>query len=258
MKRLFILIFLSLVVILLGFVSKDNSMQKEFKKCISLGKANDVKTEIVFPVGTSNLSSSSKHIAKGTYKFYKDKWKPNISYKENNQVGNLQIVASAQSEKNKYDDLDNSHWDVAISKDVRNDLSILFNAGESNIDLHDCNLKRFEFIMTAGDVNINLSNTSVPNMLFKAFAGNAVIDLSGDWKNDLNAILKGGLGEMTVKVPSNIGVKFNILGILGDVNAPNFKKQNTTYTNDLFGKTKQSLYFDITGGIGNVDIQIVD
>lgn len=239
-------------------MSDPDSTLKEFKKSIGLGNAKEIKTEISFAVGELNINSSSNQVTDGIYRFYIDKWKPEINYKEENTVGYLKIKANDERESRNYDNKDNSTWDISLNKNIRNDLTIKTIAGKGHIDLHDCNLKRFDFKMAAGEININLRNTSVPNLVFNAAVGSAVIDLSGRWNNDLNANLKGGVGELTLRLPSHTGIKLNIHGGLGETNAPGFKKQNSTYTNALFGKTDETIYIDFSGGIGNVNVQLVD
>ena len=257
MKQFYIVVGLYMIIVSCGFSNPDDPAQKETKKSIPAGKAKEIKTEIVFTAGTLNINSSTKMLCEGRYKFEKDEWKPDISYHEDNQKGFLEIKTTDERENKNYEDADECKWDLSINKDIKNDLNIHFFAGEANIDLEDCRLKKFDFSMFAGEVNINLVNTSVPDLSFQGFAGDAVIDLSGKWKNDLNADIKGGVGELSLKFPADIGIRLTITGLLGEVNAPDFNKQSGTYTNSLFGETKENLYVDITGGIGSVDIILV-
>jgi hypothetical protein len=258
MKTIYIFICLGLAIIPMGFMSGSQSPQKEIKKSIALGNAKELKTEISFTAGELNINSSTDHLADGTYRFYIDKWKPDITYREETQTGYLKIRTIDERKSRNYDNEDNCEWNISLNKKVLNDLTVKMIAGKGHIDLHDCNLKRFDFTMAAGEIDINLRNTSVPDLKFEAAVGSGVIDLSGKWNNDLNASMKGGVGELTLKLPSHTGIKLNIHGGLGETNAPGLKKQNGTYTNALFGKTKESLYIDFSGGIGNVNVQLVD
>ncbi len=229
-----------------------------FKRSVPLGKAKEVKTDIYFSVGEFNLSSSTDKLSEGTYKFYKNKWKPIISYEENNKTGYLNIKVPNKKIDQNNDSLDNCIWNIALNKNVRNHLKMECKAGFGNIDLSGSNLQELDFTMLAGEINVNLRNTSVPDVEFKAIAGNAVIDLSGRWKNDLHAEIKCGLGEITLKIPSKVGVKLNIQGIIGDVHTPELNENENIYTNALFGKTKETLYINFNGGIGGVKVEVVE
>lgn len=246
-----------LIIVFFGFVSFDFPFQ-EFRKNIESDKAKSMKTDITFIAGRLNISHTSNLLCEGVYKYHRDYWKPEISYNEDSQIGYLEIkVADDRKEKN-YNDSDNTEWNIALNKNIRNDLKVKMLAGIGNIDMQSCKMDGLEFEMLAGEVKINLKNTSVPNLEFKALTGEAEIDLSGKWENDLNAEIKGGVGELTIKLPSDIGIKLNITGGLGEVNAHGFIKHNRVYTNELYGKTKESLYLDISGGIGEVNIHMVD
>jgi len=258
MKKFYIFVCLSLAIVSMGFIRNPGSMSKELKKSIALGKVKEVKTELSFTAGELNINSSTNQLSEGTYRFNIDKWKPEITYTEENLTGYLKIKSANERDNYNYDDKDNCIWDLSMNKKVKNDLTIKMIAGKGNIDLQDCDLKRFHFSMVAGEVIISLKNTSVPNMEFKAGAGSAVIDLSGKWNNDLNANIKGGVGELTLKLPSHTGIKLDIHGFLGGTNTPGLKKENGYYTNALYGKTKETLYIDFSGGIGNINVKLVD
>jgi len=242
------------LIVLAGF----RDLPQELRRTVEKQKADRVKTEITFPAGNLYISANAKSFCEGIYKYRHDFWKPEISYYEESGTGYLDIEFEDDRDRRDYDDSDENEWIIAFDRDTRNDIKLEMIAGESNIDLEGCKLDGFEFVMVAGESKINLRNTSVPFLEFKAVAGEAEIDLSGDWNNDLDAEIKGGVGDLKILVPSKVGVKINITGGLGDVDAHGLHKENRNYTNNLYGKTRHSLYIDVTGGIGNVDIRMVD
>ena len=129
-------------------------------------------------------------------------------------------------------------------------------AGIGKFELAGSNLKRFDFQMAAGEVDINLKNTSVPDLRVKAIAGKATIDLTGEWHNDLHASITGGVGELSFILPEAIGTRMEITGILANVYAPGFKKSGHTYTNPEYGNTKETMYIEIFGGIGEISVRL--
>lgn len=257
MKKHHLVITLGLII-LFALISGFDLAAQEVKRKVDTDKAKKVKTEITFPAGNLLISSNAESFCEGLYKYRHDFWKPEISYYEESETGYLDIEFEDDRNNRDFDDDDENEWIIAFNRDVRNEIEIEMIAGESDIDLQGCRLDGFRFEMIAGESKINLKNTSVPFVEFRAVAGEAEIDLTGDWKNDLDAKIKGGVGELTIRVPSEVGVKINITGGLGDVSAPGFDKNNKVYTNDKYGKTKSSLYLDITGGIGNVRIRMED
>ena len=243
-----------------SFTGTSDSNKNEFRKNIPLGRAKEVKTEISFAAGELNISPCSNHLAEGNYTYSKEELKPEITYTEESKIGHLRIEAFDEDmdmDKNM-DNKDSCRWNIGLNKNIQNDLDLEMLAGEGNIDLHGCNIIRFDMKMLAGDLDVDLRNTSVPRLKFKALVGQAVIDLSGKWENDLDADIKGGVGEITLKLPSKVGTKITIVGILGDIDAPDFKKHNNTYTNAAYGNTDQTLYIELTGGLGNVNVELVE
>jgi hypothetical protein len=258
MKKNQVAIFFSLTILSCGFTNNADINKGDFNKNIPIGHTKELKTEINFAVGDLNIKPCSNHLAEGEYNYSDEKLKPVISFNEESGKGYLKISAFDDNEDKDYNDSDSCQWNIALNKNIKNGITVKMIAGKGNIDLHDCAITRFETKMAAGELDINLRNTSVPNLNFKAIAGEAVIDLSGKWKNDLNADIKGGVGEITLKLPSQVGIRMNITGLIGDIDTPGFTKEGNTYTNDSYGKTDETLYIELTGGVGNVSIELVD
>lgn len=251
-KQTFLLYFL-LATTSLGTFAVTQSHSKLFKKSIEFGKAREIKTDISFFAGELNINTSTNQLAECLYGYSEGFLRPEMIYSESGKTGYL-AIRSEEKDKGLDIDNDSNKWNLSINKDIKNDLAIKLKAGEANIDLKDCRLNSFEYKMTAGESNINLKNSSVPMIRVALLAGEANIDLSGKWLNDGFAEIKGGVGEVTVKVPFNTGVKVNISGVLGEVNIPFFHKIGNTYTNDSFEKTKYTLSLDISGGIGQINV----
>jgi len=255
MKKIAILLF---IASLLFFTEAFGSNPEEsvYKKSVETGKAKEVKTDISFIAGELNINSETNNLVECFYGFKNDFIRPILKYHEVGKTGYLSIN-SESFKKRDFDDEDNE-WRLSFNGKIRNSIAIDLKAGEANIDLEGCNLGRFEYRMMAGESNINLRNTSVPSLVFSLTAGEANLNLSGKWDNDLSATIKGGVGELKIKVPYDIGVRITASGLIGEINIPFFNKNGKTYTNDLYGKTKNTLYIDINGGIGEIDIDMVE
>jgi len=254
MKKYRIILLSGLIIVFSGFAANPG-YQEEYRNNVKLGRAKSLRTKIEFAVGNLNVHTCSEFLSQGIYSYRRDTWRPEISYNDGSETGYLNIKNIDDRHQFEYDDSDKTVWDISLNDKVPNEVSISMTAGVANINFQNSNLRRFEFEMAAGESNINLRNTSVPYISFKAIAGEAELDLSGRWKNDLEATIKGGVGELTIILPPDIGVKMDITGILGDVDAPQFHEDDNSYTNDLYGRTGASLYLDITGGIGDINVE---
>jgi len=257
MKKIVLLLFLAS----LSFFTEVFGSNPEgtlLKKSIELGKAKDLKTDISFFAGELHINNSTKNLAECFYGYKHDYIRPILKYHEVDKTGYLSVESETYKNKEINAIGKNNEWQLSLNSDVRNSVAIELKAGEADINLEDCNLSRFEYRMMAGESNINLRNTSVPSIYFSLSAGEATIDLSGKWKNDLVANIKGGVGELKVKLPYNVGIKVTVSGLLGEINIPFFNRDGKTYTNDLYGKTKNTIYIDINGGIGEISIEMIE
>jgi len=228
---------------------------KEEKK-LQKGDAEKLRTKIRFVSGKLNLDGNTEDLLESQFRFIKERWNPVISYEEEENKGYLKIISKDDRENKNYNNDDNSIWDVSLNKDIEQKLDIKIGAGIGNINLEDFDLKELEFHMAAGEMNLNLRNTSISDLEFGALAGEATIDLSGEYQNDLHAEINGGVGNLVVYVPENIGVKLEIRGLLGDIDTPGFKKRKRIYTNEAYNETEHNLYIQIRGGIGDVTVKM--
>lgn len=257
MKKIAFMLFIACLLFITE-VFGSNPEGSLLKKTIGMGKANEVKTDISFFAGELHMSSATENLAECYYGYKDDYIRPIMKYHEISNTGYLSIESEPIKNKKLNDIGKDNKWKLTLNGDVRNSVAIELKAGEADIDLEGCNLSRFEYRMMAGKSNIKLRNTSVPSVFFSLTAGEANLDMSGEWKNDLVANIKGGVGELNIKLPYDVGVRITISGLLGEINVPFFNRDGKTYTNDLYGKTKNTLYVDINGGIGEINIEMVE
>ncbi len=90
-----------------------------------------------------------------------------------------------------------NEWDLRVNDDVPLDLNVQLGAGESDLDLDSLTL-------TAPDLSMG--------------AGETTVDLTGDYERDLAANIEGGVGEATVRLPGEVGVRVDAEGGLGEIN----------------------------------------
>ncbi len=264
MKKLFLFgFFLSLL--LSGADAFSQSDMEEMKKAIPLKGAKELITEVEFPVGNLRVKTSDAKTIKSIFQYRTPEWEPHIDYRKENGKAYVRMSAEGDvdvdvrsDDKDSYDEEDQSNWGLIFPRGIAHDLDVEMLAGKGMLDLSGSKMKAFEFSMTAGEVKINLRNTSVPQLEFKALAGEATLDFSGEWKNDLYADIMGGFGSITIKLPSDAGVEMEVTGILGDIDLPRMRKQGGRYINEYFDKTSHNLHLDVSGGIGEVQVEWVD
>jgi hypothetical protein len=129
-----------------------------------------------------------------------------------------------------------NEWEIRMNDEVPTDLVVRLGAGESDLDLDS---------LTLTGVNVRMG------------AGKTTVDLSGDYTLDFDATIEGGVGQATVLLPSEIGVKAKAEGGLGKINAKGLKKVGDSYVNDAYGESDTNLSVDVKGGVGEINLKVV-
>jgi hypothetical protein len=129
-----------------------------------------------------------------------------------------------------------NEWDLRFNDAVPTDLHVEMGAGERNLDLDSLTLTGLDLQMGAGKTTV---------------------DLTGDFGQDLEASIQGGVGEATVLLPSEVGVRATAEGGLGKINAAGLQKEGEAYVNDAYGDSDVTLDVDIQGGVGQINLEVV-
>ena len=82
------------------------------------------------------------------------------------------------------------------------------------------------------------------------------MDLTDDRQVNLDARIKGGVGSATVRLPREVGVRVDVEGGLGKVNASGLKKDGDVYVKDAYGHTAATLCIDVDVGVGTIDLEL--
>ncbi|MGH9729767.1 MAG: toast rack family protein [Candidatus Acidiferrales bacterium] len=215
-----------------GPLAKTGEMQTE-NVSIPLSAAKSVDVHLQMSAGEINISGGSPQLLDGTIKYNVPDWKPDVSYSVNDGKGALMVMQPEASHTTiggvKYT------WDLHLNNAVPLDVAVEMGAGNSTL---------------------NFSSLTLRNLDVQMGAGNSIVDLTGDWKQNVTASIQGGVGEAHIKLPRDTGVRVTVDGGLGSVNAPDFKKDGDSYVNDAYGKSKVTVEVHVTGGIGEVYLEL--
>lgn len=226
---------------------------KKYTKDVEVQGAKSVDIEITQSAGTLQVSGGSSKLMEGQFAFTKEEWKPTVTYTKDN--GKL-LVKQPENDRNvNMDDGDQNEWKIKLNNSIPLDMELTIGAGQSTIDLHGIKLTNLLLKAGAGDFTVNLANTSLPKLKVNAGVGAIKLDLTGKWTNNLTADINGGIGEVSLKLPKNTGVRVKISG-LGSIEAPGFKKDGGYYVNNAYNKSDQLLTIDVSGGLGSVNLEL--
>lgn len=124
-------------------------------------------------------------------------------------------------------------WDLRLNDDVAMEMQVGVGAGPSSLKLGSLSLTKLDVVGGAGEV---------------------MVDLTGDWQNDLEATIDGGMGNRTLIVPANVGARVKVEVGVGGVNAPGLTKEGEYYVNDAYGQSDVTLNIQVEGGVGETEL----
>lgn len=199
--------------------------------------ADSVKANLRLALGELDVGggTTENRLMEADFAYNVAAWEPSVDYGVVGDSGELEVRQRGLTEGIPTQDVRNK-WGVRLSEDVPVDLTVQMGGGVGNLDLDNLDLT---------GLNLDVG------------AGSTRVDLSGDWERDLSAVVRGGAGEVTMLLPSQMGVRVNAGTRLGRVNAEGLQRDGEAYVNDAYGESGNTLEVDITGGVGQISLQLV-
>jgi hypothetical protein len=217
-----------------GGTPKVGKMQSE-SKSVDPKDAQSDRVQLKMGAGELNVTGGADRLMEADFSYNVSDWKPKVSYDVSGKKGEL-VVKQGSAEGGNLSGGARNEWDISMNDEVPTDLAVQLGAGESDLDLDS---------LTLTGVDLQMG------------AGKTTVDLTGDYAQDFDATIEGGVGEATVLLPSEVGVKAKAEGGLGKINAKGLKKVGDSYVNDAYGESDTNLSVDVKGGVGVINLKVV-
>ncbi len=224
---------------------------------VSLGSAQDVLVDLDMGAGDLTIGSGAKDLMEAEFSFSSDRFEPEVDYDVRGDTGILKVRQSAGRSLFGLSDYRNV-WDIQLADDVPMELNIDMGAGKTDLALGDLMLTEMTLEAGAGDVLIDFAGSRyLTELKVEAGAGEVTIDLSGDgWTEDLDVRMTAGVGDITIIVPKDTGVRFNVDTGVGDVDARGFVSQGSdVYVNEAYDKADTVMDILVEAGVGQVTLE---
>jgi N-terminal domain of toast_rack, DUF2154 len=237
MKRLVLLSVAAVAVAV--FVSacqrqEAGEMQRE-SRSIQPENAQSVRAHLMMGAGELKVSGAADALMEADFSYNVADWKPEVNYDVSGDTGEL-IIEQGSSEGVRFGAGVRNEWDIRFNDEVPTDLVVEMGAGESDLDLDSITLTGLDLQMGAGKTTV---------------------DLTGDYAQDFDASIQGGVGEATVLLPSEVGARVRAEGGLGKINAEGLKREGNSYVNDAYADSEVTLDVDVQGGVGEINLEVV-
>lgn len=237
MNRFLLMLVAAVAVAMLGGACQSQAvgeMQRDSQK-VQPENAQSVRAHLKIGAGELNVSGGADALMEAEFAYNVADWKPDVSYDVSGDTGELSVEQGSGQDVRPGGDARNE-WDVLFSDELPTDLRVQMGAGESSLDLDSLTLTGLDLQMGAGKTTV---------------------DLTGDYTSDFDASIQGGVGEATVMLPSEVGVRARAEGGLGNINAKGLKKEGNSYVNEAYGSSDVTLEVDVQGGVGQINLEVV-
>jgi len=107
----------------------------------------------------------------------------------------------------------------------------------------------------AGIAVSGLGNARADTVRAKATLGRVELDLGGDWTGSTTLDLDAVLGVVTVRVPSDVGVKVDASTTLGSVDTPGFTARDGALYSDNWSAAKRSVTIAGRAVLARLEVQ---
>jgi hypothetical protein len=217
-----------------GGTPKVGKMQHD-SKSVDPKNANSARAQLKMGAGELNVTGGADQLMEADFSYNVSDWKPKVSYDVSGKKGKL-VVKQGSAEGGNLSGGARNKWDISLNDELPTDLAVQMGAGESVLDLDS---------LTLTGVDLKMG------------AGKTTVDLTGDYAQDFDATIEGGVGKATVLLPSKIGVKAKAEGGLGKISTKGLKKVGDSYVNEAYGESDTNLSVDVKGGVGAINLKVV-
>ncbi|MCD6116592.1 hypothetical protein J7K93_06230 [bacterium] len=273
---------LSLVFLVIGLDAfAGNGDLKQYRETFDL--AGSDKYEIFIDVDAAEVSVAKYAGIKQVSVFmeYEDEiFRERVRFQP--EKGRLKIILKSHKSIFKNKDT-HARVEILLPSDVNLFVDARIKAGEINMDLGGISMKELTLRNWAGetsitfdepnpvimdflDINVKVGEMSVENLGnarakeidINSGIGELIVDFSGDLVDGTRAKLDLDIGEVSITMPDNAGVKMKIGGFFKFLSAkdidPDFYRRGAYYYSDDFESQKKKIYVKVTPGLGELSI----
>ena len=223
---------------------------------VEAGGADTAVVNINMGTGELTATGGATDLMEAEFIYNVSNWEPEISYAVSGENGRLEVNQPDTDEIGIPDGDVKYQWNLQFNEEMPLEMDISVGAGESNLDLRSLTVERFSIDTGAGSATVLFGGSPLRTVDVQAGVGEVKLDLTGEWDADANVSIDAGVGQMSIVLPSDVGVIVDAdLGI-GDLNANGFIIEGDNYVNAAYGDSPVTLSIDLNGGVGAITLQL--
>jgi len=198
---------------------------------VDLDAAQSVQVNLNMGAGELRVTDGAQKLMRADFSYNQPDWKPRVRYESTGGRGTLTV----EQPGTHHTHLGNARnqWELQLNNKVPLDVKVNFGAGDARLDLGSLMLHSVEINMGVGKLQM---------------------DLHGKPKQDYAVQVHGGVGEATIRLPTDLGIWVEATGGIGAINVRGLRKEGSHWESDALGKSKVQIRVNVQGGIGAVNL----
>ena len=201
---------------------------------VALGDAKSESVEIDMAAGELDVSGGASELLQAKFSYNVAELEPQVAHSGGTLSVRTPSVKAGVASLRNLDDFRNT-WDLHLNDNVPMKLHV---------------------VMGAGSADLKLGSLSLTSLDLDQGVGPVTVDLTGNWKADLDAKIKRGLGDLALRLPPSACVRVGIEEGVGKVDAQGLVKDGNDYVTDACGRSEVTLRIDISAGVGNTKLEV--
>lgn len=234
------------------------TMQTDYET-VELGDAESAQVDINMGFGEIEIVGGASDLMEAEFAYNVDELEPHVDYSVSGSTARL-TVEHRDTEGiaiGDYDDV-RSEWKLSFNDDIAIDLRMSMGATTADIDLRGVSITSLNVDVGAGEGDLWLGDSPLQSLDINMGVGSFTIDMTAGWETNLNAEISGGVGKLTMYLPSDVGVRVDVEMGVTTIGTKGLNKDGNTYTNDAYGESDVTLRIDLKGGVGDIQLEIRD
>jgi hypothetical protein len=202
---------------------------------VELGDAESVRVEILMGAGELAVSGGAEELMQADFAYNVAELKPEVVY-GNDTLTVRQPEGIGVPVLQNIEDFRNE-WGLRLNDEVPMDLTVDMGAGSTALQLGGLSLTQLEVTLGACE---------------------GTIDLTGDWVHDLDVTIDVGAANISLLLPSDVGVRVEVNAGPTAIQTSGLTKEGSDYTNAAYGVSEVTLHVSLDTGIGQVKLEVVE
>jgi len=201
-------------------------------KRIESGSAEVVQAELRMGAGDLTIGSGAKSLLESAFRYSERLGEPEIDYDVVRSKGRLTVESPAGRFSTGQT---TNEWKLHFGDAVPIDLKIQVGAGKADVDLSALRIERVEIEIGAGHLELNLA---------------------GNYKQDVDVSVHGGVGQARVRLPRGFGAIADVAGGLGSISLEGLEQRGGKYVNRAYQEGKPAVHLSVRGGVGEIRLSV--